>query len=193
MALDSPTRQSLLEDFESVIRETKTTVVMVTHDRNEALVLGDRVVVLMDGSIRQSGTPEEVFSTPVDEDVAGFVEAGNVLHGKILSQDGGLAVVDINGTWVQVASDIPAGMMVTVYMHYDDVTITMPREDMAPTSARNQLHGRVFRTFPSGSQIKVFIDCGFPLAAIVTRRSWEELGLETGKEVVAGFKATPSI
>ncbi|MDP2918702.1 MAG: ATP-binding cassette domain-containing protein, partial [Dehalococcoidia bacterium] len=52
-ALDSPTRQSLLEDFESVLKEIKVTTVMVTHDRNEALMLADRVAVLIGGQIRQ--------------------------------------------------------------------------------------------------------------------------------------------
>ena len=190
IALDSPTRQALLEDFESVLRETKITAVMVTHDRNEALALGDRVGVLMNGAIRQSGTPAEVFSSPVDEEVAGFVEAGNILRGVITSQDSGLVLIDIEGQAIQVVSDLPAGGRVTAYMHYDDVTLTLPATAPKSTSARNQLRGKIVRGFTFGSQVKVTLDCGFPLASIITRRSWEELGLEPGREVVASFKAS---
>jgi len=80
MALDSPTRQGLFDDFESVLRETKTTVLMVTHDRDEATILGDRVAVIIEGEVRQVGTPESVFDTPVDEAVAAFVKIRNVLR-----------------------------------------------------------------------------------------------------------------
>ena len=189
-ALDSPTRQSLLEDFESVLRETKTTTVMVTHDRNEALILGDRVAVLMNGSISQIGAPAEVFGSPVDEEVASFVEAGNILHGTITSQSNGLAVIDIEGLRLQAVSDLKAGSRVTIYLHYEDITINLPSTEPVSSSARNQFKGNITRIFPLGSQLKVTIDCGFNLAAIITRRSWDELGLELGQEVIASFKAS---
>jgi len=189
IALDSPTRQGLLEDFESVVRETKNTIVMVTHDSNEALVLGDRVAVIMDGSIRQCGTPQDVFSTPVDEEVASFVEAGNIINGTVTSQDMGIATISIGRAEVQVASDLPAGTEVTAYMHYEAVTLYMPHEDDT-SRARNRLRGRITRIFATGLQLKVFIDCGFTLAAVITQRSWEEKGLDIGKEVIASFKAT---
>lgn len=189
-ALDSPTRQSLLEDFESVLRETKTTTVMVTHDRNEALVLGDRVAVLMNGSISQIGAPAEVFGSPVDEEVASFVEAGNILHGTVGSQDNGLALIDIEGLRLQAVSDLKAGSRVTIYLHYEDITINLPSMEPVSSSARNQFKGNITRIFPLGSQLKVTINCGFNLAAIITRRSWDELGLELGQEVIASFKAS---
>jgi tungstate transport system ATP-binding protein len=189
-ALDSPTRQALLEDFESVLRETKVTTVMVTHDRNEALVLADRVAVLMNGSIRQLATPEEVFGSPVDEDVASFVEAGNILHGVVSSHSNGLALMDVEGQQIQAVSDLTTGSEVTVYLHYEDVTIGLPSAEPKSTSARNQLRGSIVRTFPFGSQLKVTLNCGFTLAAVITKRSWEELGLEIGREVVATFKAS---
>jgi len=75
-------------------------------------------------------------------------------------------------------------------MHYDDVTLTLPATSPKATSARNQLRGKIVRGFTFGSQVKVTLDCGFPLASIITRRSWEELGLEPGREVVASFKAS---
>ncbi len=189
-ALDSPTRQALLEDFESVLRETKVTTVMVTHDRNEALVLADRVAVLMNGSISQLGAPDEVFGSPVDEEVASFVEAGNILHGTVSSQNNGLALIDIGGYQLQAVSDLATGSKVTAYLHYEDVTVSLPSAEPAPTSARNQPRGSIVRTFPFGSQLKVTMNCGFTLAAVITRRSWEELGLEIGQEVIASFKAS---
>ncbi len=189
-ALDGPTRQVLLEDFESVLRETRVTTVMVTHDRNEALALADRVAVLMNGSVRQLGTPEEVFGSPVDEETAIFVEAGNILHGVVVSQSNGLVSIDIEGQQLQVVSKISVGSRVTLYLHFEDITITLPSTESIFSSARNQLRGRIVRVFPFGSQIKVTLDCGFTLASVITKRSREELGLEVGKEIVASFKAS---
>lgn len=189
-ALDSPTRQSLLEDFESVLRETRITTVMVTHDRNEALVLADRVAVIINGSIRQIGTPEEVFGSPADEELAKFVEAGNILHGEVTLQSNGLVTIDIGGQQIQAVSNVAIGSNVTVFLHYEDITITLPQAETISTSARNQLNGRIVKTFPFGSQIKVTMDCGFTLASVITGRSWEDLGLEVGKEIKASFKAS---
>jgi tungstate transport system ATP-binding protein len=189
-ALDAPTRRELLDDFDTVLKETRTTAVMVTHDRNEALILGDSTAVLIDGSIRQFGTPAEVFASPADEEVAKFVEAGNIMHGEVVSQDKGLAVLEVNGVRLQVVSELAAGSPVTAYLHYDDVTLLLPGAGESPSSARNRLKGPIARVLPSGSMIRVIVDCGFPLSAIITRRSWEELGLETGREVIASFKAT---
>lgn len=189
-ALDGPTRQALLEDFEGVLRETRVTTVMVTHDRNEALVLADRVAVLIDGAIRQLGTPEEVFGSPLDEAVAKFVGAGNIMHGVVSSQDNGLVSINIEGQQLQAVSDLGVGSRVTVYLHYEDVTITLPSQESISTSARNQLRGKIVKTFPFASQIKVTLDCGFTLVSVITRRSYEELGLKVGHEIVASFKSS---
>lgn len=189
-ALDSPTRQSLLEDFESVLRETKISTVMVTHDRNEALVLADRVAVLINGQMRQLGTPEEVFNYPVDEEVAGFVEAGNILAGKIVSQNEGLAVVETGGREIEAVNNLPSGTKVTICLRHEDVTLALPTAEPLTSSARNRFKGTVSRLFPVGSQVRVTLDCGFPLVALITRRSWEGMGLKEGQEVIATFKAS---
>lgn len=188
--LDSPTRQALMEDFESVLRETNVTTVMVTHDRNEALVLAHRVIVLIKGHIRQIGTPEEVFSYPVDEEVASFVEVGNIVHGVVSSQSGGLALVDVGEQQLDAVSDLTAGTKVTMFLRQDDITLSLPSPQTIPSSARNQFAGKVVKVFPTGSQMRVTVDCRIPLVALITRRSWEELGLMVGQAVIASFKAS---
>jgi molybdopterin-binding protein len=189
-ALDSPTRQSLLEDFESVIRETKVTTVMVTHERSEALALGHRVAVMMGGRVRQIGTSEEVFSSPVDEAVAAFVEAGNIMRGMIVAQNGGLATVGIAGRELQAVSELPQGTYVSCYLHFEDVTLALPSPGSPISSARNQIAGRVAKAFPFGAQLKVTCDCGFVLSSVITRRSWDEMGLHIGSDIVVTFKAS---
>ncbi len=189
-ALDSPTHQALIEDFESVLGETRVTTVMVTHDRNEALVLADRVAVLMNGRIRQTGSPQEVFSCPIDEEVAGFVGAGNIVPGVVSRQSGGLASVDVSGQQLDAVSDLAVGTKVALFLRHEDITIYLPAIQNVPGSARNHLTGKITRVFTVGSQLRVTIDCGFPLVALITSRSWEDMGLDIGREVVASFKAS---
>jgi len=189
-ALDMPTRQALMEELKVILGETQVTTVMVTHDRNEALALADRVAIIMGGSIRQIAAPEEVFGSPVDEDVAAFIEAGNILRGVVAAQRDGLALIDVNGQVIQAVSDIKSGCPVTVYLHYEDIIVGLPAAEAASTSARNHLKGIIVKIFPFGSQLKVTLDCGFPLAAVITKRSWEELGIKIGQEVVFTFKAS---
>jgi tungstate transport system ATP-binding protein len=189
-ALDSPTRASLLADFEGILRETRVTTVMVTHDRNEALMLADQVAVLIAGRIRQMGKPEEVFNYPVDEEVAGFVEAGNILKGSITRQDGGLAAVRIEAGEIEVVTNLSVDTRITACLPHEDVTLTLQDAAWPQSSARNRLPGKVTRMLPMGSQMRVAIDCGFPLVALITRRSWEGMGLREGQKVVATFKAS---
>jgi len=189
-SLDTPTHQSLIEDFDSVLRETRVTTIMVTHDRSEALALANRVALLMGGKIRQVGTPEEVFSCPVDEEAANFIGAGNVINGVVSSQSDRLAQVVMGRQQLCVVSDVLRGTRVTMFLHYEDITILLPSSQSIRSSARNQLNGKITKVFPLHSQLKVTIDCGFPLIALITKRSWEELALSIGQEVIASFKAS---
>lgn len=190
-ALDTPTRQALLEEFESVLRETRMTTVMVTHDHNEAQVLAHRMAVLVRGKIHQVGTPHEVFSFPADEEVAAFVESGNILHGAVSRQSDGIGTVNVGGEQLlQVVSDLAPETRVTAFIRYEDVTIATAHPESGMSSARNQLKGTIVKAFAFGPQLRVTIDCGFKLSSVITRRSWEEMGLEVGTQVTASFKAS---
>lgn len=189
-ALDTPTRQALTEDFLGVLRETKVTTVMVTHDRNEALTLASRVAVLMNGSVRQIGTPQEIFSSPADEEVASFVGVENILRGTVVLQNSGIATVGLGERQIDVVSGAPVGNKVTVCLRPEDVTISLAMPEAPQSSARNQIQGRIVTMFDAGSQVRLTVDCGFQVVALITRRSYEELGLGIGQKVTASFKAS---
>ena len=78
-ALDRKVRQEVREELKRIQAETGVTTVMVTHDQEEALFLADRVLVLEAGAVRQAGAPAEIYADPVDEFVAGFLGAINLL------------------------------------------------------------------------------------------------------------------
>lgn len=72
-ALDAPTRYALIPDLATQLRETGTAAIIVTHDRDEAIFLGDRLGVMVDGSIVQLGKPSEIVAHPATPDVAALL------------------------------------------------------------------------------------------------------------------------
>ena len=80
-SLDAALRQSVRSEVQAILRRTATTALLVTHDQEEALSLADRVAILRDGRIVQHGTPEELYETPVDEQLAAFLGAASVIDG----------------------------------------------------------------------------------------------------------------
>jgi molybdopterin-binding protein len=190
-ALDAPTRAALFEDFERVLRDSGITTVFVTHDRTEAMRLGDRIAVVIGGRIAQIGEPEEVFSTPASEQVAAFVGMENLIPGQVSEQQEGLALVSLRGsTTIEVVSDSPVGRRVLACLRPEDVVVSPVPAELPSSSARNKLRGRITRITPLGSQSRLSLDCGFPLEALITRRSAEELSLQVGLELLVSFKAT---
>jgi tungstate transport system ATP-binding protein len=190
-ALDAPTRDSLTDLFHRLQQHTQATTLFVTHDRQEALRLASRVAVMERGAIVQIGTPEEVFSQPVNEAVASFVGIETILRGTIDSQRDGFAEVDVGaGKRIAVASSLMTGRSVTLCLRPEEVTLLAPTEVETLSSARNYFLARVTRILPWGSMFKVHLDCGFPLVAFVTRPSIDILALHDGSTVAATFKAT---
>ena len=76
--LDAELRQQMRELIQTVQRQTETTMLFVTHDQSEALAISDRVCLLLDGSLRQTGSPEELFYSPADPEVAQFFGCDNI-------------------------------------------------------------------------------------------------------------------
>lgn len=189
-ALDPPTRAELLGQLQDLLRQEACTTVFVTHDREEAMRLGDRVAVLVDGRVCQVGTPAEVFGRPVSEDVARFVGMETILPGRVLASQDGLLTVNVEGTPITALGKAGVGDPVFVGLRPEDITLR-PRDGRAVSdSARNRLEGCVAAAVRLEAQYRVEISCGPRLVALVTKQSFEELDLVPGRQVLATFKAS---
>jgi iron(III) transport system ATP-binding protein len=80
-SLDASLRAGLRREVELILREAEASAVFVTHDQEEALSLADRVAVMREGRIVQTGSPEHVYACPADRWTAQFVGEVNLLHG----------------------------------------------------------------------------------------------------------------
>jgi tungstate transport system ATP-binding protein len=188
--LDSPGRAALLKDLAGILRGDRTTTVLVTHERGEALALADRVAVLIDGRLRQVDTTARVFYAPVTEEVARFVGVETLVTGRVLHSDGGVTSVDAGGRVIEVTAEAPPGTTVRLAIRPEDVTLAPAGTHSRLSSARNALEGIVASITASTHAVHVTVDVGFPLVAAVTARSTKELGLGPGTRVCAVFKAS---
>ncbi len=188
-ALDPPTRESIVSDLEKVLAETRTTTIMATHDRNEALRLSDRIAVMEGGRIAQIDRPAVVMNRPVDEFVASFVGTETILEGEVRDVNETALIVAVNGSEIEVVGKGRIGEKVVLCIRPENVTLAIP-DGTVKTSARNAFRGRIGRIIPLGLFHKVEINCGFALVAYVTTHALEDLSMKEGNEIAASVKAT---
>jgi len=188
-ALDMPTRTLLRSELRQTLRACGIPSIVVTHDPVEAMSLAERIVVLDKGVVLQQGSVEEVFSHPANLDVARIVGVETVVSGRAEGSDGGLLALKVGAATIY-APEPPGGLKgegLDVCIRADDVIVQIG--DPGASSVRNRLKGKILRVSPEGPLLRLLIDCGFPLTALITKRSGSELGISEGSEVFALFKA----
>jgi tungstate transport system ATP-binding protein len=181
-ALDEPIRERLLEELRQIIRERRIACVYVTHEQAEAFALADRIAILDRGSLLQTGTPEAVFYHPDGLAVAEFVQTGNILAGEVVAREGRLARVRIGGGTLWAFSDLALASRVLACIRSEEIQLTRNGD-----AGANRLDGTVTALLGAGPTVKVEIDCGFPVSALVTRRTVRELKLRRGERVGLAF------
>lgn len=113
-SLDAPTRAALITDLRQLLSSLAITAVVVSHDFAEVFLLAERVVVLVDGQVRQEGSPREVFSRPADPEVARLVGMENVWPAEVLAGTRGprlrLPGVEVDAAVSQPPGPVLAGV-----------------------------------------------------------------------------------
>ena len=186
-ALDARSRDVIREELKDVVNQFGITAMFVTHDQIDARLLADRLGIMYDGKLVQTGSVHQIFDKPENEQVAAFVSMENLFEGKVISQEGGIITVDVHDKTVEAVADNEKDEVVILGIRPENVTLML---EPTISSARNTFRGTISKILYLGPVNKVIIDCGFPLAAFVTNRSSEALKLDKGTEVTASFKAT---
>ena len=185
--LDPVSTLRIEEMIGDIYKRYQTTIIMTTHDLAQGRRLAGRIGVLVNGEMVQAGQAEAVFSMPHNRQVAEFVGVENIVPGVVTSRQGELAVIDLGGTLIEAVNDYDIGREVYAIIRSEEVMLAKQR---GTSSARNWLAGVITGVDTAATPARVNVDCGFPLVALVTRASLEEMGLKPGQPVYAGFKAT---
>jgi ABC-type sulfate/molybdate transport systems ATPase subunit len=181
-ALDAHTKVAVRGELQELLREAALPTVIVTHDYEDAAALSDRVGVIVDGTLRQLASPQELVSHPADGFVAAFTGA-NLLRGIARPGRNGLTEIVIESGETLFSTDEAMGAVDAVVYPWE----ILLSHSHALDSAQNVIEGEIRSIMHVGNRVRVRVG---PVVAEVTDASVAQLGLTVGERAVASFKAT---
>ena len=197
-ALDAGLRRAVRQELRAMLARNPVPVILVTHDREEALSLGDEVQVLEGGQEIARGFPVDVLGQPGQAAVARLVGVENLFRMRVESRHPRDGTMRLSGVGAQAgfALETPLGSdppdsgdeWVTVGIRASDIILSSL--EPVGSSARNRIPGTVSRVEPRPPGYSVELDCGVPLHCQVTGASLEEMGIRVGQPLWAVFKAS---
>jgi molybdate transport system ATP-binding protein len=179
-ALDARTRLAVRAELRRHLAAFGGSTVLVTHDPVDAMALADRVLVLEDGGVVQSGTPAEISRRPRTDYVARLVGL-SLLPGT----GAGRSVRLATGGVVAVADDVSGPVFAAVRPESVALYLSPPGG-----SPRNVWPARLAGATPHGTTVRCELEGEVPLVADVTAASFAEMGLAPGADVWAVVKAS---
>jgi molybdate transport system ATP-binding protein len=184
-ALDSPTRGELRRELRLLLAGLAVPTVLVTHDRVEALALGDAVAVLVGGEARQCGAVAEVFARPASVQVARAVGVETVEPAVVLRVEGERAEVAVGRARLMALARGATAGEAHVCIRAEDVLLRSSTDGYGD----NCLLGVVRSLDREGPLLRVGLDCGFPLVCLVAEQAARDLALCEGRRITAVLDA----
>jgi len=190
-SLDTLLKRRLTGEFARILGAEGITVVWVTHDHNEALVVADRVAIMNDGRIVAEGPTASVMTVPTDDWTAKFLGVEIPMRGRVVQSSGGLMSIRAGSVDIVAMGDLPLGTEALLSISPEDVVLLGADEEPMITSARNRFDAVVECVDPRGATLRITLDLGGArIASTVSRTSFAEMGLAEGSRVGVLFKAT---
>ena len=192
LLLDEPTANldpknaAIVEEvIATVNREMKTAIVIATHNMFQARTLPTRIALINDGRITEVGAPAEVFGK-LSKNLASFAAVGNTFRGKARVTSEGTTMVDVgDGVQIEVTGQLQGE--VSLFVNPQDILLS---KSALKSSARNVFKGRIIEISDLGALVKLKVDVGKVFAVQITKRSFNEMGLNLNAEVYVAFKAS---
>jgi putative spermidine/putrescine transport system ATP-binding protein len=174
-ALDKRLREDLQLEFKRLHRSLNVTVLYVTHDQEEALLLSDRIAVVHDGQIEQLGSGEDLYRTPRSPFVGSFMGDSNIFHGTLADAAGTSIRIDgatLRGT-LHAQASVVAGDRAALIIRLENCRI-VPASTQ-PSASTECLPATVEQVVYLGSAVKYELSCaGMRVYARTTPRRGEE-------------------
>ena len=157
--LDAKLRNQMRSEIIKLRQRIDTTFIYVTHDQTEAMTLGDRIVVMKDGMVQQIGTPQEVYDSPANVFVAGFIGVPQMnFYDARLVRDGDAYAVELDGISVPVSAE-KCARLVSRGVGGQDITLGVRPEniELAEAGDKNALSGTVEASEMMGSSVHLHV------------------------------------
>ncbi|MBD0326169.1 MAG: ATP-binding cassette domain-containing protein, partial [Pyrinomonadaceae bacterium] len=192
-AIDEATRRDIIADLKMINRELRVPIIYVTHNRDEAIMLGDYLIAYERGRIVGSGEPVEIFGGAVVASVARLTGVENIFDGVMQHRNEAAGTMTVRVTDKSGACELEIplgketeGQNVRVAIRAGDILLAT--DELRSTSARNVLSGRITAIEERSAQCIVRIESGVSWAASVTRQAVAELGLERNRKIWMAIK-----
>ncbi|MBI3091564.1 MAG: ABC transporter ATP-binding protein [Candidatus Tectomicrobia bacterium] len=194
-ALDYPRRERLRADLQVIHQRYGMTIVLVTHDIEDALMLGEKILVLHEGQVEQIGNREEVFYRPRSRVVARAFGAKNIFLAEVRRQERGTADLVLEGTELRVVTwvDEPCGVgqKLQVSIRPEEIKVLRPRQPIHASLRENAYRGSVGTIIQKGPfatlELRELGD-GVRFAVELPAQAVRELDLAIGAEVSFAFR-----
>ncbi len=175
-ALDAKVRKELRAWLRRLHDDLHVTSLFVTHDQEEALEVSDRVIVMNEGRVEQTGTPAEVYDHPATPFVYQFLGDVNLFHGRV--HNGNARI----GDWTVPVPEgsVPSGDAATLYVRPHDIEILAANEGGDTFKAVVRQYSAI------GPRVRIDlerIDGGAPIQAEINKERFVELGIGKGDRV----------
>jgi molybdate transport system ATP-binding protein len=192
-AIDEATKSDIIADLKVINRELRLPVIYVTHNRDEAITLGERLIAYEQGRVLAAGEPIEIFGAPLVASVARLTGVENIFTGQVVgkSEVAGTMTVLISSEGGSCLIDVPLGRQrlgdrVTVAVRSGDILLAT--EQPRSTSARNVLPGRITAIEDRSDRVLVRVSSGVNWVVSTTRQSVSELALWPGQSAWLAIK-----
>jgi molybdate/tungstate transport system ATP-binding protein len=186
-SLDPSSREECMRMVLAVNKNQGLTIVQVSHSREEAYGVSDRVVLIIDGSIVQTGSADTIFHAPCSPAAAKFAGIDNIFSGTVLSCDGTTSLLDIEGHHILVNDTAAKGALVSVCISGEHISLVDEKPPASSGSTLNAVYGIVTDILPSEQSVKIRIGGGLPVTAVVQRKNGLVPAPSLGKPCVALF------
>lgn len=172
-ALDLKLREQMKIQLKQLQHQIGTTFIYITHDQSEALVMSNQVAVMNNGELLQVGTPDELYSHPVDTFVASFVGENNGLSGKVTEISENQAVLDVGAFEIksQVHPQMKVGQSFLNFIRPEKMNLLSA--DTTETEPTNQIPGTIQDVIFDGAVARAIIELigGLEVMVLITRTS----------------------
>lgn len=186
-ALDMGVREHLQADILKLQQDFGLTVVIITHNLDDAFALGDKLAVIKDGGVCQVGAVKEVFSHPATTSVAEITGVSNIWRAKVIESNVSRLRLQWGGLTLERApADVKKGETVTFYIRPEDVKIIRADKPLTDAIRFNLVDGIISQVVDRGVSMGVTVESSAAPNAIQVRfspRSYQDLNLQVGKPI----------
>ncbi len=192
-ALDSPLRFEMRKLLQEVRNEFDIPVVLVTHDFEDVYLLGNRILVYIDGKVEQVGQRDDIFLKPRSRKVAQFLGLRNLFRAKIMREDEHLhrLILEVDGLQFSISVDsgpgpVGVGMEVDLYVRADEIMILREGKPIKDSLKRNIFEGKILDITDKERHHLVYFQTterGIPFEISIPNYTFRNLNLSIGKMI----------